>query len=147
MTQYDKDYLKTLSVFNLTAQDQLSYAFDRLSELLTNANNPSDGEEPTIKVRSTVPGVNLRITLLDHANDAKASFQGDCRKKRLLITLTKSAQSPQGSNTASFGLLPYASLLDAGGAAIAEEPTYPEEDALKIPSKSEEESTAFYATG
>ncbi|CAB9522127.1 expressed unknown protein [Seminavis robusta] len=140
MIQHEKEYLKTLSVFNLTAHDQLSYAFDRLSDLLTNSTAAPDTEAASINVSSTIPGLGLKITLLDHSTDS-TTFQGDCRKKRLLITLLK--KSPEPLPPGAFGL-PTGPQAPVTGAPP--QPTVLS-GGMNLPSKEEQDPSAFYATG
>jgi hypothetical protein len=145
LSQYDKDQLKRLSVFNLTAQDQLAYAFERLSELLTEPSAAllaSTGEEAAIDVRSSLANFSLKITLLDPssaASSSSSSQEADCRKKRLLVTLVEAYHAPQAtttSNSFSSPAFPQAAL-----AVSAQESQRHEKQSCL------EGSTAFYATG
>ena len=87
--------LVNLSIFNLTAQDQLSFAFERLSELLADNNSasttsttPAASSHPLctgIDIKSSTPGVGMHITVLPNCDLSKVL--GDCRRNRLLVTL------------------------------------------------------------
>jgi hypothetical protein len=137
MSRHDKDHLTRLSVFNLTAQDQLSYAFERLSELLTDPfAAASNGEEAAINVRSSLPNLSLKITVLDAARSS-LDFQADCRKKRLMVTLV---EAPPVATVA----MPFSAAFPQGAfAPVRSQESQRQQDK---PS-SLEGPTPFYATG
>jgi hypothetical protein len=139
MSRHDKDHLTRLSVFNLTAQDQLSYAFERLSELLTDpsAGVATNGEEAAINVRSSVPNLSLKITLLDPSSSPQYC-QADCRKKRLMVTLVEAA--PQATAAMPFSTLafPLAAFAPVGSQEGQRQEDKPSSVEGPIP---------FYATG
>ena len=86
--QFSKHQICSLSIFHLTAKDQLSHAFDQLNSLLTE--DPSSADP--IILRGILPRQQLHIQLLNRSRaglDEKSTEEqkGDCRSKLLLVTL------------------------------------------------------------
>lgn len=83
-----------LTVFNLTAQDQLSLAFQRLGEWLEG----SPTADPVLALSGSatrIPGMGVHITKIENCDPTKLDI--DCQRHRLLLTLVQldsSSSSP-----------------------------------------------------
>ena len=96
MTDYncqDEQDAKEFSIFNLTARDDLSFAFEKLNGLLLQG---SDGKSPngTIQLRSCYPGFQLHISSLPSSQPSASQLDGG---HRLLVTLLPSVPVAPGS--------------------------------------------------